>query len=49
MAKGSLSLSSAAWKEKLTAIFPAPLKELETNAELYAQTQERSDRLLKLR
>ena len=41
--------SSAAWKEKLTAIFPAPLKELETNAELYAQTQERSDRLLKLR
>ncbi len=41
--------ASAAWTEKLTAIFPAPLKDLETNAELYAQTQERSDRLLKLR
>ena len=41
--------ASAAWPEKLTAIFPAPLKDLETNAELYAQTQERSDRLLKLR
>lgn len=41
--------ASAAWAEKLTAIFPAPLKDLETNAELYAQTQERSDRLLKLR
>ena len=41
--------ASPAWSEKIAAIFPAPLKELETNAELYAQTQERSDRLLKLR
>ncbi len=41
--------ASAAWSEKLSAIFPAPLEELETNAELYASTQERSDRLLKLR
>ena len=40
--------ASPAWSEKIAAIFPAPLKELETNAELYAQTQERSDRLLKL-
>lgn len=40
---------SAAWTEKLAAIFPAPLKELETNAELYRSTQERSDALLKLR
>lgn len=41
--------ASAEWKEKLATIFPAPLKELETNAELYRTTQERSDTLLKLR
>ena len=41
--------ASPEWTEKLTAIFPAPLKELETNAELYRSTQERSDKLLKLR
>ncbi|WP_205341070.1 malate dehydrogenase (quinone) [Denitrificimonas caeni] len=41
--------ASAEWKEKLSAIFPAPLKELETNAELYRSTQDRSDTLLKLR
>lgn len=39
---------SAEWTEKLNAIFPAPLKELETNAELYHRIQERSDKLLKL-
>ncbi|MDY7220082.1 malate dehydrogenase (quinone) [Denitrificimonas sp. JX-1] len=41
--------NSAEWQEKLSAIFPAPLKELETNAELYRNTQERSDKLLNLR
>ena len=41
--------NSAQWTEKLAAIFPAPLKELETNAELYRSTQERSDKLLNLR
>ncbi len=41
--------ASPEWTEKLNAIFPAPLKELETNAELYRSTQERSDTLLKLR
>ncbi len=41
--------ASAEWKEKLATIFPAPLQELETNAELYRSTQERSDTLLKLR
>lgn len=41
--------ASPEWIEKLTAIFPAPLKELETNPELYRRTQERSDTLLKLR
>ena len=39
---------SAEWNAKLAAIFPAPLKELETNAELYHATQERSDKLLNL-
>ncbi|MCK9534470.1 MAG: malate dehydrogenase (quinone) [Pseudomonas sp.] len=41
--------ASSEWTEKLSAIFPAPLKELETNAELYRSTQDRSDQLLKLR
>lgn len=41
--------ASPQWQEKLSAIFPAPLKELETNAELYRSTQARSDQLLKLR
>ena len=41
--------ASTEWTEKLEAIFPAPLKDLEVNAPLYHSTQERSDTLLKLR
>ncbi|HHX33998.1 MAG TPA: malate dehydrogenase (quinone) [Gammaproteobacteria bacterium] len=40
--------ASAEWAEKLNTIFPAPLKELETNAPLYHRTQEHSDKVLKL-
>ena len=40
--------ASTEWKEKLATIFPAPLEELKTNAELYRTTQARSDELLKL-
>ncbi|MFT0213226.1 malate dehydrogenase (quinone) [Pseudomonas sp. F1_0610] len=41
-------LASDEWQEKLNKIFPAPLKELETNAQLYHQVQARSNSLLKL-